>query len=364
MKLIDKYLLRTLFVPLIYCLLGFVLLYIVFDLFNNMGDFMDAHTPAAQVVRFYVYLIPSALFIIAPISLLLAVLYALSTLTKSNELTAMRASGISILRLMVPLILVGLLFSIGVAAIYETIAPQSAYWTHVFLRSEKNKGDVSVHIASMLGFVNDRANRDWMIGQFDTRVAEMRNITVNQHHPDGSMEKIQARQGNWLDGRWWFVEVVKQDYDKDGNPRGRVRFEPRREMAEFTETPADFINEIKDPLENPEYVSSREILKFIETHRLSPEAQSRLMVNFYNRLAMPWTCLIVTLLGIPFGAQSGRKGAFIGILSAISLFFVFFFLMQVSTALGKKQLLDPMLAAWLPNVLFFVLGLVLIHRMR
>jgi lipopolysaccharide export system permease protein len=364
MKLIDKYLLRTLFVPLAYCLLSFILLYVVFDLFNHMGDFMEAQTPATQVIRFYIYLVPSVLFIIAPISLLLAVLYALSTLTKNNELTAMRASGISILRLMGPFIIVGLLSSLAVGVIYETIAPQSAYWTHVFLRSEKKKDDVSVHLASMLGFVNDPANRDWLIGEFDTRSAEMRNITVTQTRPDGTKEQTQARQGNWLDGRWWFLEVVRQEYDHEGNPRGRVQFDARREMREFNETPADFLNEIKDPLENPDYVTSNEILKFIETHRLSPEARARLMVNFHNRLAMPWTCLIVTLIGIPFGAQSGRKGAFIGILSAILLFFAFFFLMQVSTALGKKQVIEPILAAWLPNALFFSLSLILIHRMR
>lgn len=364
MKLIDKYLLRTLFVPLTYCFLAFVLLYVVFDLFNNMSDFMEAKTPIRQVVQFYVYLIPSVLFIIAPISLLLSVLYALSSLTRNNELTAMRASGISLLRLMLPLIGVGLTISVAIASVYETIAPKSAYWTYKFLRAEQRKDDVSVYVATMLGFVNDPADRDWIVGEFDTRSGVMKNIAVTQRRPDGTSEKIQARQGNWFDGRWWFTEVVTQSYDKDGNPRGRIQFQPRREMVEFTESPDDFINEIKDPLENPEYVSTREILKFMATHRLSDEAIARLTVNYHNRLAMPWTCLIVTLLGIPFGAQSGRKGAFIGILSAICLFFAFFFLVQVCTALGKKQVLDPLLAGWLPNAIFFVLGSILVYRMR
>ena len=98
MKLVDKYLLRSLAVPLVYCLLGFCLIYVIYDLFDNLPDFIDAATPLPEVLRFYALLMPSVLIIIAPISLLLAVLYSLSSLTKNNELTAMRAMPPSLVR--------------------------------------------------------------------------------------------------------------------------------------------------------------------------------------------------------------------------------------------------------------------------
>lgn len=364
MKLLDKYLLRTLLVPLAYCLSAFLLLYIVFDLFNNLSDFVEAGTPLRRIAQFYAYLLPSALFIIFPISLLLAILYALSTLTKTNELVAMRACGISLWRLMVPFVAVGLVVSMLVTIVNETIAPSCAYWTYKFLKAEKHKGNVDVFVANMLGFVNAPANRDWMIGSFDTRTFKMQDVRLTQRYADGTSEKIQAANAEWLDGRWWFFEVVRQRYDKDGNPMGRVRFEPREEMADITETPVDFLNEIKDPLENPEYVSAREIRHFMRTHRLAPSALARLQVNLHQRLAMPWTSLVVALFGIPLGAQSGRRGAFVGIVSAIFTFFIFFALVQFCSALGKKGSLDPVLAAWLPNIVFFCAGGVLLYRMR
>ena len=77
MKLIDKYLLRSLAVPLAYCLLGFALIYVIYDLFDNLPDFIDAKTPFPDVFRFYLLLLPSVLIIIAPISMLLSVLYSL-----------------------------------------------------------------------------------------------------------------------------------------------------------------------------------------------------------------------------------------------------------------------------------------------
>jgi lipopolysaccharide export LptBFGC system permease protein LptF len=132
-------------------------------------------------------------------------------------------------------------------------------------------------------------------------------------------------------------------------------------MTALSESPDAFLNEIKDP----EYLSSLELVHFLRTHRhLSESTIARIRVDLHNRLAMPWTCLIVTLIGIPFGAQTGRKGAFLGVLLAIGLFFGFYVLINVGVALGKKQVLDPWLAGWIPNLFFLVLGSTLVYRMR
>ena len=212
----------------------------------------------------------------------------------------------------------------------------------------------------MLGLVNEVAGRDWIVEKFDTQTFEMSNVTLTQKRPDGTAERIQTRQAHWLDGRWWFEELVTQNYDRDGNPMGPPQFELRKEMKDIVETPTDFINEIKDP----KYLSASEILNFLKTHRLSDEKIAQRKVDFHSRLAMPWTCLIVALLGIPFGAQTGRKGAFIGIVLALSLFFGLYVLVNVGVALGKKQVIDPWLAGWLPNIFFFCLGCVMVYRMR
>ena len=360
MKLIDKYLLRNLMVPLGYCLTAFAMIYVIFDLFDNMSDFIDAKTPVLSVVKFYALLMPSVVIFIAPVSLFLAVLYSLSHLTKNNELTAMRSCGISLLRLMMPMIAVGLVASLVVGAINETVGPWSAYWTNQFVKLQKHKGELSVHVVSMLGLVNEVAGRDWIVEKFDNQTFEMSNVTLTLKREDGTAERIQARQAHWLDGRWWFEELVTQNYDHDGNPMGPPQFELRKEMTDVEETPTDFLNEIKDP----EYLSAREILNFLKTHRLSDDKIAQRQVDFHSRLAMPWTCLIVTLLGIPFGAQTGRKGAFIGIILALSLFFGLYVLVNVGVALGKKGAIDPWLAGWLPNIFFFCIGCVMVYRMR
>jgi lipopolysaccharide export system permease protein len=105
MKLIDKYLLKTFLAPLAYCLVAFVMVYVIYDLCSTTwATSWRARPPSALVLQYYLILMPSVLTRIVPISLLLAALYALSSLTKNNEITAMRACGISITRLMVPFI--------------------------------------------------------------------------------------------------------------------------------------------------------------------------------------------------------------------------------------------------------------------
>ncbi|MFH0953929.1 MAG: LptF/LptG family permease [Verrucomicrobiota bacterium] len=362
MKLIDKYLLRTILLPLTYCFLAFAMLYVIYDLFDNLPDFVEAKTPVGSLVKFYIYLIPSVLIYITPISLMLAILYGLSQLTKNNELTAMRASGLSLFRLVVPLVGIGFAASVVVAFINEAFGPSSSYWCHQFVRQERHKGRMDVHIRPNLAHKNEVTRRIWMIDEFNTATFDMKNVSVIQQRRDGSDEaKIQAQQGRWLDGRWWFMEVVTQPYDKNGSPMGQPRFEPRREMTDFKEVPADFLNEVKDP----EYLSALELLKFLKTHkRMSADSVARVRVDFHHRLAMPWTCLVVTLIGIPFGAQTGRKGAFLGTLLAIGLFFSFYILVNLGLALGKKGAIDPWVAGWFPNLFFLCCSSVLVWRMR
>jgi lipopolysaccharide export system permease protein len=362
MKLIDRYLLKNFLVPLGYCLTAFILIYMVFDLFDNLSNFIKAGTPLPSVLKFYALLIPSVLVFIVPISLLLSALYSLSQLTKNNELTAMRASGISLYRLVTPFIGVGIAASLLVAVVNEVLAPWSAYWSYQFIESLDSQNEVNIYKARNLAYKNESYRRIWLIGTFDTRTFTMENVEMIQQREDDSDDyKIQAPKAQWLDGRWWLSNPVIQRYDKRGHPMGPPKVETNLELTECSETPEDFLNEIKDPA----YLSSRAIIEYLRTHQqLSDSTIARIKVDLHYRQAMPWTCLVVVLLGIPFGSQTGRKGALLGIILALSLFFSYYILINVGMVFGKKQMLEPWLSVWLPNMVFFIIGSVLVHRMR
>ena len=112
-------------------------------------------------------------------------------------------------------------------------------------------------------------------------------------------------------------------------------------------------------------MSSRDLWKFMRSReKLSEQTSARINVDMHSRLAFPWTCLVVTLFGIPCGIRTARRGAFAGVMIALLIFFAFYFLMTFSQWTGKNQLLAPWLSAWLPNIGFAMAGLFMIIRMR
>ena len=364
MKILDRYLLRTLLVPLSYCLSGFIMLYIVFDLFSNLPDFIEGKTPLADIFLFYLILIPRDIWIIVPISLLLAILYSLWQLSRANEIIAMRACGLSAPRIMRPIMLVGLFATLTVGTLNETLGPWSGYWTDQFLKLQHTKNSPSVFVVNQLAYMNQNGRRLWRIDEFDKRTFEMRGVELTQRRPDGSDDvKYHAARGAWLDGRWWFSEVAIQLYDEQSQPRGAATFTLQREMTELSETPDSFLNEIKPP----EYLTSLEILTYIKTHgQLSRETLAVCMTNFHNRLSMPWICLIVAFIGIPFGVKTGnrRGGALLAIIGALCLVFGFYVVSNIGVALGKQGYILPWIAGWLPNFIFLGIGIGLTSRLR
>lgn len=367
MKLIDRYILRTFFVPFVYCLTAFCLLFVLMDLKDNIQEFTKASTPIGSILLFYVFLLPSLLVYIFPVSLMLAVLYSLAQLTRHNEITAMRAGGINFYRIVLPLVIVGMASSLLVSGINETVGAKSSFWSHQFVNLQDHMGDESVLQVGNLGHNNVRENRLWLIKRFHTKTYRMTGIECIQQRTNGADQvKYTAERGAWLDGRWWFYNVKIQPYNERGDPVRAPDFKAYREMSEFSETPETFLIEAKllEIEDHPELLSTFEILKCLRYSDLAEQSTARLMVDFHHRLAMPWACLVVTMIGIPFGATTARRGSFLGVVLTLGLFFGYYAIMTVGLAMGKQMTLPPAVAAWLPNLLFLGLALLLIRRLR
>lgn len=365
MKLVTRYLLRHLSRPWIYVLAGFSIIAILVDLFDNFVDFIEAETPIRHVLLYYAVLLPTYLPYMLPISLLLALLYALWQLGKNSELTAMRASGLSLTQLITPYLLTGLASALFLLAVNEQFNPWATHWTRQFKAMQGSQHAAQTYLAVNLAYKNVQGRRIWRINSFDTRPSasyEMRGINLTQQRPDGSDEfRMDLARARWVGSHWWFENVETRYYDAQNNPTGPVESSPTLEMTMLSETPKDFINEIKDSSER----SALEILKFIDTHKgISAAYRNRLLVDFHYRLAAPWLCFIVVLVGVPFGAHTGRRGMGMGILFALLTFFGYYILMGLGLAYGKNQLIPPVVAGWLPGFIFFALGLILLRRIR
>lgn len=360
MKILTKYLLKSLLLPLFYCMLGFTLIFIINDLFDNFSDFLQSDIRPVEILTYYSLVLPPVIVLILPACLLLAMLYSLSRLTRYSEIIAMRAGGVSIYRIIKPFIGVGIVATLLSGLLNEVVVPDSAYRAKQFLEYQKKDRTEEIYFSYNIALKRDR--HVWHIQKLDTRDRSMYNVELVEQREDNSdAVKYQAEKALWLDGRWWFMDVTVQHYESNGDLAGAPELILQKEMRELTETPDTFMAEIKDP----QFLSSREMVDYLGAQTgVSDDTRARLEVDLHARMATPFVCLLVTIIGVPVGAHTGRRGAFAGIMMALSLFFGIYITQLIAQGLGKQEIIPAWLGGWLPIILFGSITPFMIHRMR
>jgi lipopolysaccharide export system permease protein len=370
MRLLDRFLLRELAIPLAYCLAGFLLFWISFDLFTELDDFQDLHLRARDIAELYWVRLPDLLMVVLPIGFLLALLYTLANHSRHHEITAMRSAGISLWRICLPYLVVGVFFSAALFWMSERLAPDSDDRERQIKARHTREGPESQWIQG-LNFRNARDNRIWTIGAYNPDTREMNRPQVDWRLPDGSRRTLIARSAIRTNNVWQFSNVQFFIYPTGGTAADIITLKTNSmSLPELTETPADIRVQIKFSKLNAVKASKRAQLSlreidYIENHlELNPRDRAILESQRHLRLSQPWTCLIVALIAIPFGAASGRRNVFIGVAASIFICFAYFILQRVGLALANGQYIPPAIGAWSPNVLFGITGLWLTHRVK
>jgi lipopolysaccharide export system permease protein len=373
MRLLDRYLLRELLIPFSYCLSGFFIFWLSSDLLTDLDAMQKRHLTALDVAEYYAVRAPELVVTVLPLAFLLALLYTLSNHARHNEITAIRAAGVSLVRVALPYLAVGLGLTGASFAMNEWWVPESAaraeaVWTRRLPKAEAAAADQWEH---NVGFVNTRDNRKWLIAAFNLETYAMRHLHVEWTLPDETLRVIEAEAASWTEGAWWFSQVRELVYPPGrGAEPGAPLFTNQMVMTDLTETPAEILSEIKVSKiggfkeMRKTQLSIREILRYKRLHTDQSAKVTLMDTSLHARLAAPWTCVVVVLIALPFGAQSGRRNVFVGVASSIVICFAYFVLQQVTLAVGTRGLLVPWMAAWSPNAIFGLIGLLLSWRIR
>ena len=372
MRLLDRYLLRELLGPLGFCLGGFLLFWISFDLFSTLGKLQESGLNAAEMGEYYALKMPELLVLVMPIALLLALLYTLTQLSRHHELIAIQNAGQSLWRTSVPYLAVGLLFTGIVAWLNEKFVPESLDQTQALLtRHADAKAGPSSDWKTNLHFRNAKDGRIWIVSAYNARTFEMKDPHVEWRLPGGAVRLIIAKTASRTNGVWTFYEV--EELIRSGqpaNPFPETRKTGALAMPEFSETPRDIEVQIKfnrmstlDAAKKPA-LSLAEIGYLKEHLQLNVRDTALLDTLFHYRLATPWTCLVVVLISLPFGAPSGRRNVYVGVASSIFICFVFFVLLRLGLALGTSGKAPAWAAAWAPNLIFSLTGIWMTQRVK
>ncbi len=356
MRILDRYILWNTFLPFLYCFLGFLAIWLVIDLSDNLGKFLDGQTPLADIVQFYIVQLPDIIVLCLPVGLLLSILYSLSRMSRSNEIISMLTAGVGLYRMILPLLLFGTAVALFSLALNYKLAPEAQALREPMLESFKT-GEPPEEIVRAMIFKNRGENRTWFIERFNYANSEIRGAQIIQQNENKEViEKIYARRAifNPWAAEWSFQAAYQVKFAPDGRVLSNERLPGEFRITHWDETPWRIFSANL----NPEILTVPELKEFLDKNQDFPPAiLAPFHTHYHYRHALPWTCLIVVIIATPLAIVHSRRGVLAGVAVAVFIFFIMIFLTNLFLALGSGMRISAWMAAWGPNLLFLTIGL-------
>jgi LPS export ABC transporter permease LptG/LPS export ABC transporter permease LptF len=357
--ILDDMILRDFALYLTMILTTFLVLALVFTFFELLTDIVRNKVPLVTVAEYLWNLSPSMIYLMAPMAVLLGVLITFGLMDKSSELIAMKASGFSIYRATLPVIVLCGVFA-GALFVFDQLYIPRTNRQQEILRNEIKGKPPQTYL---------QADRKWIFGQnneiyyyrvFDPDQNHFGGISIFEFDPDKFQltRRIYAEHAHWEDSlqKWVFEQgwvrtlhgASIQDY----------RTFDVATFNELHENPSYFKKEVKQSSE----MSYDELRRYIDDLQQSGFDTVRLKVQLQKKIAFPLITLVMAVLAIPFSASGRRGGALAGVAVALGIALVYWVTSGLFEAMGNANQLPAMLAAWAPDFIFAFAGGYLLLR--
>jgi lipopolysaccharide export system permease protein len=358
MRLLDRYVLRHFLQAYFYCIAGFISIWFIFDISDNISTFLDERISRSLIAKYYLTQAPQILVILLPVALLLALLFCLGRMSRSNEIVSMLTAGVSLLRLVAPLLLAGLLTTVASTVLNYSLAPHAEYARKTLLDDPKSRRQQAGLLAQI--FRNRTDNRTWFIQQFKPGENLFTTVhIVQQDANDNIVTNYIATSALYHPetSAWELQQVKVVHYDEAGNITKMVVSESLM-INDWSETPF----RLSSANLRAEYLSVPELHDYLTFNSdFPPTLLAPFATHLQYRLALPWTCLVIALIATSLGIGYSRRGILSSVAAAIIIVFALNFVTHLFLALGEGARIPDWAAAWTPNVLFGMLGLVLLY---
>jgi len=362
LKVLDRYLVRELLVPILFCSTTLVFLILVADLFDHLDDLLTNKASFIIILRYYLAIIPISFLQTIAWAIWLGALFLLINLGLHNELMAMKAAGLKILTIVRPLIFLGLLMGIITFLVGDRIVPKTYRIANelleIYIEKKKEAKDRKVFTNVTYYAGGDTL---YYFRKFAPRPKTVEDAVIIwldpvTHH---TTQKIFAQQGKWAEDHWIFQGVTEYQTDIQGDVLGKPQVIPEKYYPEIKITPRDLINMASDSI----FLSYHELKYTIQKLKENGIAVYAEEVDLYSRLAAPWKGLVMMLLAIPFlGSIQHRKAIAVNVLICAALVFAYHVTDAVTIALGKAGKLLPFLSAWGSSIIFSVLAFLRLEK--
>ncbi len=355
MKKVDKYVLKELAVPMVVGIVIIALLFMANEFIAVFKNFEITHLPFVAILQMVIYRMPEWLSLTLPSGTAIGVALAVSRLARESEITAMRAAGMPIRRVFLPIMVVGLLVSVANFFIIEKLIPPAAKQYHNVI----NQGSM---VATVPAFKSDVMLRlDRFTANFGTirrmkdGTVALTDILIIERPKAGDVVLYVAETGTYDDGIWTFNEPyvwwmrgteLVASYSRD-----QVEINERIRVGDLFQRPA------------PEEETVADLRAAIERGRASKSDTTLLEIAYHVKFSLPASCFVFAITAAALAVSLTRAGPFVGLIASMVLVMLFYNIHIVSTQIfGPNDWLPPFLAAWLPSILYTIVAVVLLWR--
>ncbi len=378
MRILSRYILKEFLSYLGYALLAFSVVFILVDLVDKMDRFIDSGVGIRIILLNYLFYLPWVITLIMPVAMLLATMFSLGRLVSDNEVTALKASGISLYRVLFPLYMLALFAGFIMMVFAEMVVPganlqQKQIEEYV---NARRHGDFGVRYSFSLFSNRERDRDNVFLANGDGRVIYSKYYAARTRtaenvfiisplipaEPNGKsggiariISRIDADSMVWAQDQWVLYNAVRRTFIENGVKLERF---PRMNASFVNRKPFDFARVSLQP-ESMNFLQLRE---YIEGIRLKGGDASEWLVDLYLKISFPFISFVIVFFGAPMVAGSVKRSKAASFGLALIISFIFYVLINIFQVLGRSKTVDPLVAAWISNIFFFCLGIVMHAR--
>lgn len=352
-RIIDRHVLREFLLYLLLGLSTFVGIYLVVDLFEKIDTFVDHRAAASLILAYYVYSLPLIVIQVLPVAMLLASILSLGQMRKLNEITAMQSCGLSPIRITLPLLICALLITGGAYVMAEEVIP-GVY------ELQKETLDVKIKRKRPSGarrrggiYYMGRGGRVYVAREYTPRPPTLIDVSVQHFCSSGAKQqmwkRVDAQSARWTDGLWRMESGFARVFVGERETAAAFR---RYADSRYAERPDEFARPKSDPF----HMNRRQLRDYIRRIHESGAHVEQYETDYHLRAAFPLANFVMVLLGTCLSLRIVRGTMALGFGISISLGFAYYGFLMVGQALGYNGKLPPLLAAWLGNLVFLMVG--------
>jgi len=372
-RLHDRLVLRLWLRVFCICVAGFAILFVLADFFERIDNFIDHRSPVGTVLRYYLFSLPEIVRLTLPVDVVLATLFTFGVMGRNNETIALLASGVSMVRIARPVVLVALLCVGFSALLAERVVPDCNARVSRIKRVEIEKRP-PIDDPIRTDFKYRGANGYfYYVRLLDTRSQHMTGVVLHQTRDGRVVQRLDAATADWVGDHWEFHDGFRRTFQAERGPAAdslatSLGARPGDKTAPFHTTRVPDLEETPEALAHvepdPNAMNYERLHHQIEMVRESGGNPNDFIVSMYTKLSYPWTSLVLALLGIGLSAHKKKASMASGFGLTLVICFSYLAIEQIGAALGKNERLSPLLAAWIANLVYSAVAIVLLTRVN